>query len=766
MRGATVSLEVCMGNGITDGVWWGADTPAVSCGGARSFGAPPDDDEPQQQQQQRPLLYWLRSMGSHLPKKYWRALTCELEHMPSSTPPSDTAFWLYRSVISYTPEFPPLQTWSPEELTQWLPLVDPGLAAAAPLIRHVGLSGADLLGLTSADLGEYPLRLGYEQKKAAFGFVNRAAGPHPVKGVAVPYGYQLANVLAWHVRLAPDGGPMAALHREVVRAVSRLPRLRAPAVAYKAAKVLAGDGEFAHFKRGVVMSWPYVTSATTDPDIAARVAADGAQPEHVQLTLALAAMDADSNMYAADDRPGKPGAEQHGKPPRERAAQAVREVLLAPEAQFQIVFHASVPVMRSRLVVARELCPVFAALGELCGGPPQPRLQQEVIAECAAKVRETVVTERYYRATACELMRRVAHLDLCLCWLEGQYATAAEMLYLAQCEQAERSRVEAEYDEIARLADDLKCVAVRPQLSAAKANWLVQGLDDDRYVEVVSVVIAFVSCDRARCVRMCGCAGRGLIHGHLMKRRDHPSVVYHLLQAVSNAVARVGKHSEFVQHFSLPNATAVVARHAASDSIALTYLSLWEQLYAPAKVPAMGFTFGLLVDFLSRHTDPTVVRSTLRALVKVARHEKGNLVVQQPTVISWVVRRGLENITSSRLVKYAVHIVGLTSETLNPQLKDYIYQQGCGKFVLTVIEAVRWSDVVLLRQSLDAFVRLVASLEVAWRAITADGALDVINSLVASGQAHWQRAELSKRKADWVKARSLLFRAQSLLQRV
>ena len=352
-------------------------------------------------------------------------------------------------------------------------------------------------------------------------------------------------------------------------------------------------------------------------------------------------------------------------------------------------------------------------------------------------------------------------------WVLSWMTFSAGFALLESHEEMGKVMIEQEYADLWALFVQYKQIICMKRLSEAKASWLMMQLENPVVAEITACAIALSSHKKAKCVALTTCAHADAPHHQLMKKRGKKHLVFYIFLLYLHAAFHLPRHCEFLQQFSLPDATTVTHLHVQDEAVTLAYISLWNSLGSVSPSSPIEFSHSLLEAFLRAHRGPTITLQVLTAVAKVAAAIKAGLIQQQPSMQSWVVRRALEHVGERQILKRAVAITCVMAEAPSLLTKNFVYQQGSGKLVLVVVDAVGWNDVVLLRQALGALVRMLSSLEVSWRAGVVEEGRSIVHRVVEEGTQLWETAmRRSKQKKEWVKARSLASRAEWLLNRV
>ena len=352
-------------------------------------------------------------------------------------------------------------------------------------------------------------------------------------------------------------------------------------------------------------------------------------------------------------------------------------------------------------------------------------------------------------------------------WLSSQYILMTSIHSLCCREEKIRTHSEGTQIQLWELRCKLKDVLTSPRLSTSQATWIHQRVEELWSQEFACVMLGILSCDSQKCLQLERNPLSEIPLCWMLKRKANLTVAFYCLMFLSNTLHHVGKCCELLQKFSLEDATAVCELHIEKQAIVLAYLHLWYSLGTCNATSPLSFSHGVLVGALEYHSEPSIVVKVLGALERVSRATKGYLCETHPHLVSWVVQQSLGSVTHRPLLMKSISIVSNLATIKSTRTKEFIYQQGAGKLLFVVISAVQWDDVKLLRQSLQALVCLISALDVAWHAVISDKGLPIIASLLKSGEAKWPKAmKHSRTKAEWVKARSLVFRTQYLLQRV
>ena len=218
----------------------------------------------------RPILYWLRSLGGLLPKMLWKSLTSGLNRAIGSAGRSvsqqECAIWLYRSCVTYRPEFSSPDGWTAEELRDRLPIIDPCLDKSIPTLKALGMTGSEFLNQTSTSLGEGPLYLTFLEKKLVFNRINKMAKDNIKGGGGIPRPFQFSNLMS-NLMVVGDTC-IQTVHKPLLAYLNELPPI-VHSLVYKAVplRYRGRHRPFAiwdRFPLGGLFSWPHVTSGTTD----------------------------------------------------------------------------------------------------------------------------------------------------------------------------------------------------------------------------------------------------------------------------------------------------------------------------------------------------------------------------------------------------------------------------------------------------------------------------------------------------------------------
>ena len=366
-----------------------------------------------------------------------------------------------------------------------------------------------------------------------------------------------------------------------------------------------------------------------------------------------------------------------------------------------------------------------------------------------------------------EVESRFRHVRVARAWLGSWFVLSAGVALLEAQEAAGRAGLAQLREARMALFEQHKEVLAAKRVPEAKACWLMQQLEDPEVAAVAALVIGVCSHRRTKCLALATCALRDTLHYQLLRMKASKNVVFYTFMFAVHVHHYLGRHCEFLQQFSLQDATAACQLHVDDASVAQAYLTLWGRLGRVTPSCPLAFSHNLLEKIMEAHRSRDITCQVLGAVAVVTKELKGAVSTSQPNLQAWVVRRALENLDNHRVLRQAVAITCNMAETTNELTKCYLYQQGAGKLVLAVISAVGWSDVALLRRALGALVRMLSSLEVAWRTAVTDAGVPVLARVLADGAKAWPGAmKHARNKKDWVKARSLALRAQVLLGRV
>eukprot|EP01063_Lacrimia_lanifica_P007710 TRINITY_DN14968_c0_g1_i1.p1 TRINITY_DN14968_c0_g1~~TRINITY_DN14968_c0_g1_i1.p1 ORF type:complete len:973 (+),score=222.15 TRINITY_DN14968_c0_g1_i1:68-2986(+) len=505
-------------------------------------------------------------------------------------------------------------------------------------------------------------------------------------------------------------------------------------------------------------------------------------------------------------------------------AHAVSEVLIPPEVEFQVHLNCYIPMANAVLVVAEELDPTIAAATASLLNPAHPalgalehfvqnnlsqlhftasrkrslrvlssesagtslsspvglrkrysvaqldlRCKKQACSDAMTHIAQLVKAEDMCHEVSLALMNRMKHRQTVMTWMESWHSFLCSLHLLEAMEVHARTELAQAYQGFREMAFALKDMVVAKRISEAKSCWIIQKLEDSEYSDLAATVIGIVSYQKQKANVLASSQLKGVPHHQIMRRRHHSATVLYILTLVLNVLKFAGRQAEFIQQFSMPDATQVCQIHAENEHVALVYLDIWNELGTGSEAASMMFTHDLLEQLLRHHSSTEVTMRVLSAFVKISKKLRGALAIQQPNLASWVVRRALEHVRHRALLKNAITITANIVVTPSSLTKDLIYRQGAGKLCLTVIEAVGLADVTLLRIALEAFVRMLSSLEVSWQAVTSDRGQAVIGAIVSQGNELWPEVtacDALQQKSEWVKVRSLAFRAQSLLSRI
>eukprot|EP00755_Sulcionema_specki_P003653 Sspe_Gene.28152::Locus_12581_Transcript_2_3_Confidence_0.429_Length_3321::g.28152::m.28152 len=788
----------------------------------------------------KPLLNWLRGvMPYHVPKPLTRTFISELESLrvgerPDRSPMTleerqmaqeDIALWMYRHLVMTQPQHD-LASWDEKELREMFPVLAPELDRRAPHIKHLGLTGQDLLNMTTSAMGEYPMCLSFEEKKLLAGIQMEVVRNKSVLGVPQPLSTQISLLLGATYRANSfDTSALKVLDGYLTKAMLAMPPVR-PASLVMRSVVLsntneAGDVDIVTFQQmwgcflpHVVFHWKQLSTATLSPVEAAWPGErppkqSGSSTKTHLATIVIVApwvSEGPSAMKDASNRPSiRPSLLIHPRRFPHLTIPLASEVLIPPTAHFQVIDTVQCHRTNSHLVIAQEVVNYgiysdpnpfppsmaasqaaykslvsrgyTAALKERCLTADVERrfLQMNTVGEewyngCVALVRR----EQQCRVMIEEGARAMFHRSLAVGWLFSHYRHTLQVAYLEEEEKASRTEAEQDYQLMFVLIPHLQGVINCKKLTEAKANWLVQQLQVESSAELSAVSCGVLCLDPKKRDVLATCSGSLGLLSAFSRWRHKAVVVFYIMLMLLEIARHCGTSNTIFKQFSLYEATGICIEHKKDPSVALVFIQLWEEVrgsfsFSPVKPSGvLKHTVDAFVELLKVHTESDVVYSCLRALRKVTEGKHGTFSTtdMHPEVVSWSVRRSLENIGNHHILRNGVQVITHLSAVHNPGDKEFVYTQGGGTFVLMVLETVPWISRTLdiIRAALQGLVHMVTSLDIAWKVVVMDKGRGIVDIARERHQAFSASHAGEVGKLEQIA--QLLSRAHSLLRRV
>eukprot|EP01062_Namystynia_karyoxenos_P083079 TRINITY_DN9486_c0_g1_i1.p1 TRINITY_DN9486_c0_g1~~TRINITY_DN9486_c0_g1_i1.p1 ORF type:complete len:852 (+),score=240.63 TRINITY_DN9486_c0_g1_i1:87-2642(+) len=741
-------------------------------------------------QPERPLLSWLRGLPEKgIPKTLVRMVVSDLEgaRVGERTQPSspnreqadrdradaqqDCALWLLRKIASYRPEFRGLEYWDVGQLRKRLPLVAPLVDKAAPTLKFLGLSGEDFAKLTMAGMEDYPFRFDLQTKKLVLDLQQEMQLTGGIRGDAKTLPTQMCSLLTSSLHSnQPDRALLRPWLYHLVELAHRLPPVPPDSHVFRGARAHSHDlsrsglgdaispSEVAKvFNIGAVIGWRQVASATTEYSEAAyaMTACTRSVLQHSAVLCVMIPMpsrdgvtmlrDASASAHVALRKAGGTGRKSHF------ADLATREVIITPDARFLVADCVYDRNENTVLVVLRELPsaglylqvnPMLAAVAEAKEG-----CRELLVSSCGslswgglldswalAVHDQVIVEEEQCWVLLDELHRRFAHHLLVSRWMLANATRAVAASFTVLEEGYMRDAILSAHDAACKLVTQLQQAVLAPRLTPARCAWLLSRLEEPASAQLAAACCGLVVLDPRKCQQLVLSPGYHLVLQGLGKWRGDAVTVFYLMLVVLQAAILVGRETPIVRQFSIFEATGICHEHPEDSSLALLYLRLWHDSGAAQGPGAASFSHAHLVALLESHADPPVLLATLTALRAVTRRRGlGRAIASaQPQMVSWVVRRALENADNRQILRRAVQIAADIAASNDCAAKSHCYSCGAGALALTVIgTCAAASDAGLLDDALRLLLRLAANREVAWRLSFVDDADAALSALLA-----------------------------------
>eukprot|EP00756_Hemistasia_phaeocysticola_P051581 Hpha_TRINITY_DN26756_c0_g1::TRINITY_DN26756_c0_g1_i1::g.138806::m.138806 len=748
---------------------------------------------------QRSLLKWLRGLPEKgIPKVLTRHVVSELESLhrgdrstslagdrSTSVPgnvqyrereesdarplndSASTALWLLRSLVHFRPEFNDVASWDAPLLQRRLPTLSSELDEKAPTLKHLGLTGHQLLNLTMAEMGEYPFRLPFEVKKLVMGLQSEVTAHGALKGEPRPLPTQMCSLLSSAMR---GGQPDIVLLRlwlyQLTEALRTLPRIGPSEMVFRAARFgpsvddrepIAPDGVASVFPLHAVIHWRQISAGTTSYHEASRALSKVRRARQPVLTCVLLtprASEGPSALRAVSGFQSRARARSSlvaGRPrPATDSCSDAAEVLIPQDAHFNVADSVYDPLALAHLVVLRELvqpvvhqinptlhilADVRAAAGQVLRSAGQDSAPAD---KWVRQIHDAVlVEEEQCYVVLDELGERLRQWLLVAGWLYANAHFAVSVSYSIAEEELRRASIVEAHAEACALVSQLQGAIQCPRLSPPKAAWLLSQLERATAAQLAAVCCGVLALDNRKCAQLVLAPAYHLVLQGLGSWRSDAVTVFYLLLVVRQAVARVGHDIPLVRQFSLYEATGICAAHPENAHLCLLYLQLWQELATSAGVSAAAISHAHLAQILEAHAEVRVLHECLAALRAVTR-QKGQgavLVSNQPQLVSWVVRRGLENTKHRGVLRRALQVIADIAAANDCAVKMHCYLGGAGSLATAVVGVCAPSaDAELLCTALTLLSRLASSREVAWRLRAADGAAAAVDALVSRAE--------------------------------